>query len=59
MRGGNHSKDIREYEITTTGVVIGERLSGFERLITGVPISANLNTKAKKTQSRPKKGQAG
>jgi circadian clock protein KaiC len=58
MRGGNHSKDIREYEITTTGLVIGERLSGFERLITGVPIAANLNTKPKKTQSRSKKGQA-
>jgi len=26
MRGGNHAKDIREYEITSKGVVIlGER----------------------------------
>ena len=37
MRGGNHSKDIREYEITDKGVVIGERLQGYRGLITGVP----------------------
>jgi len=37
MRGGNHSKDIREYEITSKGVVIGERLTGYDHLITGVP----------------------
>jgi circadian clock protein KaiC len=38
MRGGNHSKDIREYEITSDGIVlIGERLQGYQGLITGVP----------------------
>ncbi|MGB9120747.1 MAG: ATPase domain-containing protein [Candidatus Angelobacter sp.] len=38
MRGGNHSKDIREYEITSEGVIIlGERLTGYEGLITGIP----------------------
>ena len=37
MRGGNHSKDIREYEITSSGVQIGERLQGYRRLITGLP----------------------
>lgn len=37
MRGGSHSKDIREYEITSNGVAIGNRLSGYDRLITGVP----------------------
>jgi circadian clock protein KaiC len=55
MRGGNHSKDIREYEITSNGVVMGERLRGYERLITGVPTVAEQ----KKSRSRPKKGQAG
>jgi circadian clock protein KaiC len=53
MRGGNHSKAIREYDITATGVNIGERLSGYERLITGVPIL----TERKK--NRPKAAQAG
>ena len=37
MRGGDHSKDIREYEITSKGVVIGERLTGYEHLLTGIP----------------------
>jgi len=37
MRGGDHSKDIREYEITSKGLQIGERLLGYHGLITGVP----------------------
>jgi circadian clock protein KaiC len=38
MRGGNHSKDIREYQITTEGVIIiGPRLTGFRGLTTGNP----------------------
>jgi circadian clock protein KaiC len=38
MRGGNHSKDIREYQITSGGVVIiGPRLTGFRGLTTGNP----------------------
>ncbi|MDZ4821179.1 MAG: ATPase domain-containing protein [Planctomycetota bacterium] len=41
MRGGAHSKDIREYEITSEGVVIGERLGGFDHLITGIPKRAD------------------
>jgi circadian clock protein KaiC len=38
MRGGNHSKDVREYEITSErGIVVGERLQDYQRLITGIP----------------------
>src|SRR5471030_2026786 len=38
MRGGNHSKDIREYVITDKGVVvIHPRSSDYERLTTGIP----------------------
>jgi circadian clock protein KaiC len=37
MRGGDHSKDIREYEITSKGFVIGDRLTGYDHLITGIP----------------------
>ena len=38
MRGGNHAKDIREYEITSKGVVIlGKRLTNYQGLITGIP----------------------
>jgi len=42
MRGGNHSKDIREYEITSKGVVImGDRLTDYQGLITGIPEHLN------------------
>ena len=38
MRGGNHSKDIREYVITAEGlVVIAPRYTDYKRLITGLP----------------------
>jgi circadian clock protein KaiC len=38
MRGGNHAKDIREYEITSKGVVIlGKRLTNYQGLISGIP----------------------
>jgi circadian clock protein KaiC len=38
MRGGNHSKDIREYIITDDGVVIiGPRQTDYTHLTTGLP----------------------
>ena len=37
MRGGAHSSDIREYEITSNGIAIGERLRDYTHLITGIP----------------------
>ena len=38
MRGGNHSKDIREYIITAKGViVISPRQTNYMRLTTGIP----------------------
>ena len=41
MRAGDHSKDIREYEITSQGLRVGERLTGYHGLITGVPEPLN------------------
>jgi len=38
MRGGQHSKEIREYEITDMGLELGTTaLQGYEGLTTGVP----------------------
>lgn len=37
MRGSQHSKELREYEITPDGVVIGEILTGYTGLLTGIP----------------------
>ena len=53
MRGGDHSKDVCEYEITSEGgIVVGERLKDYQRLITGIPERLNkqgpsLNREAK------------
>ncbi len=42
MRGGNHSKDIREYVITDKGVVvIGPRQTDYSGLTTGIPQRAS------------------
>ena len=37
MRGGDHSKDICEYTITSQGLQIGSRLKGYRGLATGFP----------------------
>ena len=37
MRGSDHSNDMREYEITSKGVVIGEPLRGYRGLTSGIP----------------------
>jgi circadian clock protein KaiC len=38
MRGGNHSKDIREYVITEKGmVIIHPRRTDYNGLVTGIP----------------------
>ena len=36
VRGSSHSKDLREYKITSNGIVIGTSLSGYEGVMTGV-----------------------
>jgi circadian clock protein KaiC len=42
MRAGDHSKDIREYEVAADGLRIGGRLTGYHGLITGVPEPLDL-----------------
>ncbi|HTX34018.1 MAG TPA: ATPase domain-containing protein [Bryobacteraceae bacterium] len=37
MRASDHAKFIREYEITAKGVVIRQRLTSYDRLISGTP----------------------
>lgn len=38
MRGSQHSKDLRAYEVTNEGLVVGEVLEEYRGIITGVPI---------------------
>jgi circadian clock protein KaiC len=40
MRGSGHSKELRLYEITDEGVIIGEPVSGYEGLLGGSPTSS-------------------
>lgn len=37
MRSSEHDKDLRQYEITSHGLVVGEALTEYTGLITGVP----------------------
>lgn len=37
VRGSNHSKDIRLFEITDEGIVIGDKLSNYTGITTGSP----------------------
>jgi circadian clock protein KaiC len=37
MRGSQHSRDYRAYEITARGAVVGKRLSDYHGITTGVP----------------------
>jgi circadian clock protein KaiC len=42
MRGGNHSKEIHEFDITPDGIVIdSRRLTGYRGLISGIPEPQN------------------
>jgi circadian clock protein KaiC len=42
VRGSVHSKDIRAFEITKTGMVVGEALENYEGLLTGHPDEASV-----------------
>ena len=37
VRGSQHSKEIRLYDISDAGIIIGEALSGYEGIMTGRP----------------------
>lgn len=53
MRGGNHSKDIREYVITDKGLVlIHPRRTDYDGMITGVPRRAGPR-KAQENETAP------
>ena len=59
MRGGNHSKDIREYVITDKGVVvIHPRSTEYEALTTGIPTRAGpRNPQPDESPPEPKASQ--
>jgi circadian clock protein KaiC len=46
MRRSAHSKDIWSYEITSAGLVVGETLTGYQGLITGIPTPVGKGQRA-------------
>jgi circadian clock protein KaiC len=40
VRGSSHSKELRQYEITDSGIVIGKRIAGYEGLLSGSPVKS-------------------
>jgi circadian clock protein KaiC len=55
VRGSAHSKDLRAFEITDQGIVMGETLRGYEGLLTGSPelsLSAPSETGDRKPRRR-------
>ncbi|MGM0648790.1 MAG: RAD55 family ATPase [Bacteroidota bacterium] len=43
VRASSHSNEIRQFEITDDGIVIGERVSNYEGLLGGHPSQKNTN----------------
>ena len=37
MRGSNHSREFRRYDITDTGVLLRESLRGYDAIRSGMP----------------------
>jgi circadian clock protein KaiC len=56
VRGSAHSKDLRAFEITAHGIVLGETLGAYEGLLTGSP---KLIPGAPVSKGRPAHGRRG
>jgi circadian clock protein KaiC len=54
VRGSAHSDDLRLFEITRTGIVVGKPLGNFKGLLTGDPDEIESVAPAK-TESRKKR----
>jgi circadian clock protein KaiC len=58
VRGSAHSKDMRTFEITDQGIVMGETLGGYEGLLTGSPeLIPNAPSETDGQQPRRRRGQ--
>jgi circadian clock protein KaiC len=55
VRGSAHSKDLRAFEITEEGLVMGEKMDRYEGLLTGSP-EWIANGPSKKDGNQPRKG---
>jgi len=53
LRGSPHSKELRTYEITEDGIVIGASLKNYRGIITGAPMLAITAKKRKSPRKKP------
>ncbi len=53
MRGSQHSIDMWEFAITGQGIVIGERLTGYRGLTSGIPGPWTVEAEAPTSEPRP------
>ena len=59
VRGSNHDKDLRAFEITEEGIVMGKTLADYDGLLTGSPElirGATSKTGNSKPRRRPRRG---
>jgi circadian clock protein KaiC len=58
VRGSTHSKDMRAFEITEEGIVMGETLGSYEGLLTGsAELIPNIPSTTKDLKPRRRRGQ--
>jgi circadian clock protein KaiC len=50
MRGSDHTHEFRTYDITGTGVVVGDSLTEYDGIITGVPTLRAEPVRAKRSK---------
>jgi circadian clock protein KaiC len=56
VRGSAHSKDLRAFQITEQGIVMGETLGSYEGLLTGSPKPiASAPSQTKDIKPRPRR----
>jgi circadian clock protein KaiC len=54
VRGSAHAKDLRAFEITGDGIVIGKTLAGYDGLLTGNPGATKAEPGRALRNTRPK-----
>jgi circadian clock protein KaiC len=57
VRGSAHRKEIRAFEITRTGIAIGEPLTNYDGLLTGHPVE-NASVGRARREPRKRRGRA-
>jgi circadian clock protein KaiC len=55
VRGSVHSPELRAFEITEDGIVVGEALSGYDGLLTGSPELSAVRPSGARKKTPPRR----